>query len=229
MCGRYLLDMPGATIAAALGAIDRTEGFQPTWNAAPSQLLPVMGVSPETGERTLLKMLWGLVPAWAASSDRPVKPQINARSETIFERPMFRAAIRRRRCIVPVSGFYEWSRVAGAAAKVPYCIRPADHGLMQLAGIYESWKDASGARVSTFAIVTCEASDQLHPVHHRSPVMLVTGDGQDAWLDADGSDDGLMRAVMAGGNAGALDIHEVSTAVNSVRNNDPSLAMPVAS
>ncbi len=220
MCGRYLLDLPGASLATVLGAVDRTAGFMPTWNAAPSQLLPVLGRNPETREQSVVMMEWGLVPSWAISTTS--RPQINARAETIAERPMFRSAFARRRCLVPMRGWYEW--VVRDGQKSPWLLEPAcsDNDIPTAAGIWEAVRDESGSRRYSFAIITCEAAPAIHHLHHRQPVMVSAAD-REMWLDADGAE--AQRLLRARDEPVAH--WEVSRAVNNVRNNDSSLAAPV--
>jgi len=233
MCGRYLLDVPGASIATMLGAIDRTAGFSPNFNVAPTTELPVLGVNPASGERSLLLMKWGLVPAWAAAraadGGKPLPPQINARAETVAEKPMFRNAFLRHRCAVPVSGFYEWHRPEDGQPKTPYLIRQRDVPISLLAGIYESWTDsATGERHLSFAMLTCASNAAVDPIHHRMPVYLNGEDDVEAWLTASADDAPGLLALATACPSEQIESWVVSTRVNSVRNNDATLIEPVA-
>ena len=231
MCGRYLLDVPGANIASMLGAIDRTAGFSPNYNVAPTTDLPVLGVNPASGERSLLLMRWGLTPAWAAAraqtGGKPLPPQINARAETVAEKPMFRSAFVRRRCAVPISGFYEWHRPADGP-KTPYVIRQRGVPISLLAGIYESWKDEAGERHLSFAMLTCPANEAVDPIHHRMPVYLTEESAVDAWLTASPDDAQGLLSLAVACPADLIESWVVSTRVNSVRNNDATLIERVA-
>lgn len=234
MCGRYLLDMPGADVAQLLHALDRTDNAAPTWNAAPSQLLPVLGFNPDTRERSLVKMEWGLVPQWAAdagqthglSSAQRVKPQINARGETLAERPMFRTAFSKRRCLVPMRGWYEWVR--GPDRKHPWVLQPvgAEEDIATAAGLWERWRSADGTVHDTFAIVTCEAAPEIHHLHSRQPV-LIGADDRQRWLETPASSVAELHDLLRAGHV-PIEAWEVDTAVNAVSNNSPDIVRRIA-
>jgi putative SOS response-associated peptidase YedK len=169
MCGRYMITSPfeamgqlfEATIGEGLGPVPRR-------NVSPTEEVPV--VVAREGERALVPMRWGFLPHWyAAPSNGPLL--INARAETIAEKPAFRAAARERRCVVPADGFYEWQGEKGA--KTPWVIRAASGGMLAFAGVWQEWGEA---RLATCAIVTCAANARLAPVHHRMPVVLARED-----------------------------------------------------
>jgi putative SOS response-associated peptidase YedK len=246
MCGRYLLDVPGSTLAHALDAIDRTQDMPPTWNAAPAQLLPVLGWNPETRERSLVRMEWGLMPQWAVgmsassrtehgapraqtrSGHRPPRPQINARAESVDVKPMFRRAFARRRCLIPMRGWYEW--VSGDTYKHPWVlvpeVAPDASAVATAAGIWETWREADGASHHTFAIITCDAAPQIRHIHDRQPVLIAQGD-RDRWITTPAEAVEDLRELLQPG-AHPVRTWEVSRAVNSVANNFPELIAPVA-
>ncbi|MEA2622021.1 MAG: hypothetical protein QOH61_931 [Chloroflexota bacterium] len=201
-------------------------GFEPSWNVAPTD--PVTVVLQRDDGRAVERLRWGLIPAWADSPGQGAR-MINARAESILRSPAFRVAFRRRRCIVPVDGFYEWLRRDGGRA--PFLLRsPADgeRRLLPFAGIWSVWKDpATGNWVPSCAVVTTAASDQVAPIHDRMPVIL-SGDDWRTWLDPDVTDSGELMSLLRPAPDDALLIHPVSPLVNSVRNNGPELVVPLA-
>jgi putative SOS response-associated peptidase YedK len=181
MCGRYMITSPFEAMA---GLFDATlaEGLGPDAprpNVSPTQTVPVVVPGPDG--RLIVPMRWGFLPHWYREPGAgPLL--INARAETIAEKPAFRAAVRERRCLVPADGFYEWTGEKGR--KVPHVIRPAAGGLIAFAGIWQDWgRDA--ARGPTMAIVTCAANDRLAAVHDRMPVVIAPGDFA-LWLGEEG-------------------------------------------
>ncbi len=181
MCGLYNLSHTSDEVAAYFGYEERA-GFPPRDYVAPGQ--PVAIVRREENDRSdkphFALVRWGFVPSWATDV-RPGKPLINARAETVAEKPSFKNAIRRRRCLVPASGFYEWQGdVPGR--KQAYYVPRADGGLMALAGIWEHWMGADGSELESMAIITTEANEALKPIHHRMPVVIEREDFA-RWLD----------------------------------------------
>lgn len=200
----------------------------PRFNIAPTQ--PVFaitapgGIGHEGGGNTAAHFQWGLVPSWAKDPAIGVK-MINARAETVAGKPAFRAAFRRRRCLIPASGFYEWQKQTGGP-KQPFWIAAADSGLLTFAGLWESWLSPDGGELRTCTIVTTAANDQLSPIHHRMPVILAPADF-DAWLDVrDETDTAAASALLRPAPAEATAARPVSARVNNVRNDDASLIEP---
>jgi putative SOS response-associated peptidase YedK len=233
MCGRYLLHADPKLIERAFGAefsqIPRE--LVPRWNIAPTQIVPIVRNQPgrelkivrqgEGGERELVTVRWGLIPAWAkdpAIGNR----MINARAEGVADKPAFRSAFRSRRCIVPASGFFEWQR-QGRGPKQPYLIRRRDGLPIGFAGLWESWQDrATGEVVETCTIITCEPNELMAELHNRMPVILDPAD-YERWLDPSmpGAEE-LLRPCPAEW-LGAV---PVSTRVNSPANDDESIIQP---
>jgi putative SOS response-associated peptidase YedK len=204
------------------------ELFEPNFNVAPTD--PVTVVVQRDDGRVVERHRWGLIPAWADAPSAGAR-MINARSETIQASPAFRVAFRRRRCIVPADGFYEWLRQG--KARQPFFLQPATDGsrdasgLLAMAGLWSLWKDpATGAWVSSCAVVTTEASDQVAPIHNRMPVILPR-DAWWPWLDPAEKDLEYLRSLLVPAPSDALDLFPVSSRVNSVRNNGPDLILPV--
>lgn len=200
-------------------AID--EPVAPSWNVAPRA--EVLTIVDKDDVRRLGRMRWGLVPSWAetpAIGDR----MINARAESLVEKPAFRTAFERRRCIVPADGFYEWEAVPGRG-KQPMYIHARSGEPLAFAGLWEVWRDASvpdAPWLRTCAIVTTDANATVAPIHDRMPVML-PADGWDAWLDRDLRDPGALVGLLRPAPDELLELWPVSARVNSARNDDETL------
>jgi putative SOS response-associated peptidase YedK len=216
MCGRYVQTMP----AEVLRQLFRTNGalpnLAPSWNVAPTQSAPVVRRHPETGERHLDLLRWGLLPRWA-KDPRGARQPINARAETVASSPMFREAYAKRRCLVPADAFYEWQALPGGG-KQPIAIAPRSGEGMAFAGIWEGWRGEEGGEVvRTFAIVTTDANATMRTIHERMPVILAPDDWAE-WLEGDDP-----AALLRPAPDGLLRFWPVSKAVNSPRNNGPEL------
>jgi putative SOS response-associated peptidase YedK len=220
MCGRFVLTTPSEALAALFAAQpDNDLPGVPDWNVCPT--VPVHAVTSEGGVRRLRAMRWGFVPTWyKAPGDGPLL--INARSETIAEKPAFRAAARERRCIVPASGFYEWTRAPGQTP-LPWFVSRADGAEMEMAGVWQAW-ERDGVRLVTVAVVTCAATGPLAAVHDRMPVIL-TPDTRALWLGEAGH--GAAR-LMVPVPEDTLRLYRVGTEVNSNRARGPGLIAPLA-
>ena len=178
MCGRFTLFAPGDVLARMFG-VDDAQSLAPRYNIAPSQPVAAARVSPDSGGRELTVLRWGLVPSWAkdpSAGDR----MINARADTVSEKPSFRSAFRRRRCLVPADGFYEWKRVAGR--KQPFYVRFRDGRPFAIASLWERWEGPDGSVLESCALVTTDANDIVSPIHDRMPVILAPKDYA-LWLD----------------------------------------------
>lgn len=202
---------------------------QPRYNIAPTQPLLAVVPSPRGARRgggneaTFFR--WGLVPSWAKDISLGAKT-INARAETVAEKPSFRTAFRRRRCLIPASGFYEWQTQPGAP-KQPFWISAADGGLLTFAGIWESWMSSEGDELQSCAIITTSATDSLAPIHARMPVILDPADFE-SWLDTrDETDIAAATALLRPPPAETTIAWPVSSRVNNVRNDESSLVVQV--
>ncbi len=217
MCGRVVQALPADEIRRLFdveaGALFNAP---PRWNGAPTDRLMVVRRNPETGKKALDLLRWGLVPRFAKDL-RASASLINARLETLAQKPAFRDAwAKKRRCLLPVDGFYEWRREG--AVKQPYAIALKDRSAMALAGLWENWKDpASGEWVRSFTVLTTEANDLLKPLHERMPVIVPDAD-RELWLSG-GEAEGLLKPLAAE----AMEIWPVSTAVNKVGNEGEGL------
>jgi putative SOS response-associated peptidase YedK len=205
--------------AEVLRQLFRTTGAPPnlasSWNVAPTQSAPVVRRHPETGERHLDLLRWGLLPRWVKDPKGARQP-INARAETVATSPMFRRAFAERRCLVPADAFYEWKAEAGG--KRPMAIAPRSGEAMAFAGLWEGWRGGEGGEVvRTFAIVTTDANATTRVVHDRMPVILAPDDWA-AWLEGDDP-----ATLLRPAPEDLLRLWPVSKAVNSPRNNGPDL------
>jgi putative SOS response-associated peptidase YedK len=220
MCGRFVITSPPAALRQIFGYVEQPN-FPPRYNIAPTQPIPVVML--ENGGRHFRLMRWGLVPAWV-KDPRKFSLLINARSETIREKPAFKNAIKRRRCLIPADGYYEWQ--GSAKPKRPYFIHRRDGQPIGLAGLAETWVGPNGEELDTVAIVTAAAGAELSVLHHRVPVTIHPGDFE-RWLDCrDDSAEGVM-ALLAAPAAGEFAWHEISTRVNHVANDDAQLILPI--
>lgn len=201
------------------------------YNMAPTKLAPV--VVGRLGQRELLEARWGLIPSWAKDPSIGSR-MINARAETLAEKPSFRRAFAKRRSLVPADGYYEWYTAEPAVEgekprKQPFFIRPQDGSVLAMAGLHEFWKDRStDAWVISFTIITTSAEDSLGHIHDRMP-LFVEPDGWDAWLDPAPRPSGELLELLTPAAPGLLDAYPVSTAVNNVRNGGPELIAPLPS
>lgn len=221
MCGRYALYGPISRIREQFDAkVDEIE-FEARYNAAPTQWLPVIRQRPD-GERVVHLLPWGLVPSWA--KDESIGNRlINARAETVAEKPAFRAAYRKRRCIVPANGFYEWKALT--RGKQPYYIHAADDALLGLAGLWEHWsRPGDGERIDTFTILTTDANTIMQPLHDRMPVILAP-DAYATWLDPE-SDPDALQVWLTSCADGGLALHPVTKSVGNVMNEGAELIEP---
>lgn len=230
MCGRYASTRNAMDLAASFGigtdAVD--EGLSPDYNVAPTkEVFAVVERPPREDKeappvRQLRIAKWGLVPSWA--KDPSIGSRlINARVETLTEKPAFKKAFRARRCLLPADGYFEWWGEKGH--KQPFFIHPKDGGVMAMAGLYEFWKAPDGAWLFTVTVITTAAEDALGHIHDRMP-MLVEPDRWDSWLDPLHDPDGL-SGLLVPAAPGLLDATPVSTRVNNVANNGPELLTPV--
>jgi putative SOS response-associated peptidase YedK len=216
MCGRYASYLPHSEIAALFRTQGEIPNLAPNWNVAPTEPAPVIRRHPETGERRLDLLRWGLVPHFTKDLKTPQRP-INARAETIASSGMFRGALVSRRCLVPADAFYEWKAVADG--KQPYAIARTDAAPLAFADLWEGWRSPDGEVLRTFAIITTTANADMAVLHDRMPVILEPADCP-VWL---GEADGIPAKLLRPAKVGIVRLWPVSRAVNSVRNNGPEL------
>lgn len=219
MCGRYLIISSPAAIRALFG-YPELPNFPPRYNVAPTQPIPIVRMW--EGQRQFVLVRWGLLPPWV-KDPRKFTLLINARADTVQDKPSFRAPMLRRRCLIPADGFYEWK--ADGARKQPYAILPAAGGPIAFAGLWEVWIGPNGEEMETAAIVTTGASRALHHIHHRMPV-VIPPDAFDQWLDCGNVDAKTAASLLMPAAEDFFAAHEISTAVNRVANDSPELLIP---
>ena len=199
MCGRVIQSSGPLRYAIVDGMSvrdSRVHNYPPRWNGAPSQDLLVIRRNHKAGEVSLDPLRWGLIPYWCADPKGGRKP-INAKCETVRDLPTFREAYRKRRCILPVDGFFEWKAIKGQKAKQPYAIAMKDGAPFGIAGIWENWKEpASGELIRTFAVITTDANELVAEIHDRMPVILPR-EGYARWLGEEADPRDLMRPYPA--------------------------------
>ena len=196
------------------------------YNVAPTTHQPIIRQSKDTGERELILARWGLVPFFTNNiKDIKSLSTINARSETITKAPTWREPFRKRRCLVPVSGFYEWPKL-GNPPKQPYAFELTNGSTFALAGIWDAWRDREGHWLQSFAIVTTEANELMAPIHSRMPVILHPRD-YDRWLDRE-EKERLPLDLMRPYESEEMEMHEANAKVGSVRNNGPEMMRAAA-
>ena len=222
MCGRFTLRTPAADLAEIF-AVDARPNLAARYNIAPGQdILVVRAGSGEGAAREFAMPRWGLVPHWAKDPARAAR-MINARAESLAEKPSFRDAYRRRRCLVAADGFYEW-RKAPDGGKQPYHIRLTDGAPFAIAGLWESWSAPGAETLETCALITTEANRAVEPIHHRMPVILPPGAYQ-CWLDPRSSPDALGELLRPYADDD-LTAHAVGLRVNSARHDDAACLEP---
>ncbi len=223
MCGRFSQTATPEIIAEQFGVND-SPLFQPRYNIAPSQSIAAIRIEPDTTTRKLVMLRWGLIPSWA--KDAKIGNQcINAKAETVAEKPSFRSAFKKRRCLVVATGFYEW-QVQGAR-KQPMWIGMRNKRPFAFAGLWEHWKPAVGEPIDTCTIITTEPNDLMAPIHNRMPVILAPT-SYDQWLDPTFQKietlNGLLRPYLSE----ELTAYPVSTLVNNPRHDTPQCLEPVS-
>jgi putative SOS response-associated peptidase YedK len=220
VCGRFGLFATPEVLEEYFAVTDfAADALQPRYNLTPGQAVAV--VREHDGRRRLDTLQWGLIPFWAKDATIG-RRLINARLDSVASKPAFREAWQRRRCLIPASGFYEWSEPQGGR-KRPYFIRPGDEPLLALAGLWERWRTPTGEKLETCVIVTTDANAELAKVHDRMP-LLIPRDAQALWLDARSSLEDVLKLVE---RPPALRIDLVGFGVNDPRRDDETLIAPL--
>jgi putative SOS response-associated peptidase YedK len=221
MCGRYVLTAP-TQLLLQLFELPEAPELAPRYNVAPTQ--PVATVIARSTGRRLVMMRWGLIPPWATDPASGPTP-INARADTASEKPAFRAAFRRHRCLVPADAFYEWRQEADG--KQPMCFRLKDGAPFAFAGLYELWKGPDGKTVPSCTILTTEPNELVAPIHDRMPA-IVPHEAYATWLDPTLTEPSAVQGILAPYPAEAMTVFPVSKRVGSPRVDEPSLIEPLS-
>jgi putative SOS response-associated peptidase YedK len=225
MCGRYYRRSDKQRIADAFRVgVPPTFDILPSYNIAPQSFQPVVRLDAETNQRELALLRWGLIPFWAKDA-KIAYSTINAKAETLATAPAFREALRRRRCLVPADGFYEWQKL-DAKTKQPWAIALRDGSPLAFAGLWETWKDkTTGQPLETYTIITTEPNELTSGLHNRMPVILAPRD-YDRWL-APADPARLPVDLLRPFDADLMTTWKVSPAVGNVRNNSPDLCAQI--
>jgi putative SOS response-associated peptidase YedK len=220
VCGRFGLFVTPEVLEEYFAVTDfAAEALQPRYNLTPGQAVAV--VREHEGRRRVDPLQWGLIPFWAKDATIG-RRLINARLDSVASKPAFREAWQRRRCLIPASGFYEWSEPQ-EGRKRPHFIRPGSEPLLALAGLWERWRTPSGERLETCVIVTTDANAELKPIHDRMP-LLIPRDAHALWLDRESSLNDVLKLAE---RPPVLEIHPVGFGVNDPRNDDETLIAPL--
>ncbi len=223
MCGRFTLCTPGDALAE-LCDLAAPPKLEARYNIAPSQDVAAVRFDPDAGTRTLSLLRWGLVPAWSKKAPGSEARLINARAETVAERPAFRDAFRRRRCLLPADGFFEWKKEG--RRKQPYLLRARDGRAFAFAGLWERWRGDEEKTIESSTILTTEPNSLVATLHDRMPVILDPKDF-DVWLDPEVQLPERLAPLLRPFPAERMTAHPVGTRVNDPRNDDPTCIEPV--
>jgi putative SOS response-associated peptidase YedK len=221
MCGRYMVLSSPEAIRRLFGYLEQPN-FPPRYNVAPTQPVPIVRMV--EGRRQFALLRWGLIPSWV-KDPRRFSLLINARVESMNDKPAFRNAMRYRRCLVPADGFYDWKD--DGRRRRPYCVRPKDGAPIAFAGLWESWMGPNGEEMETVAIITTPANRELAALHDRMPA-IVPPEAFDLWLDCRNVDALTATELCVPVPDGLLEAYEVSPAVNRADNDGPELIAPAS-
>ena len=217
MCGRYAIVLvDDGTLQRRFSLEELPDDLQPRFNVAPTQTLPVIT---RNSPNRVEMMRWGLIPSWAKDASIGSK-MINARAETVAEKPAFRRPLRTQRCLVPATGFYEWQR--DGDSKTPHFIHLPDEPLFAFAGLYDIWRDPDGQTVKTYTILTTEPNALMASIHNRMPVILRRED-EDEWLNPDNTEPEHLLPLLRPYSSGKMAAYPVSRMVNSPQNDAPGI------
>ncbi len=221
MCGRFSLTADLGELASRFEFDGNRLALEPNFNVAPTQnVLTVLGGE----DRRSGFMRWGLIPHWAKTASIGSR-MINARAETVAQRPAFRDALRKRRCLVLADGFYEWQRAGGVRKPMRIIMESGEP--FAFAGLWAIWRDSEGNRIPSCTVITTEANDLLRPIHHRMPVILPR-EMEEFWLDRDVQDVAVLENALTAYPSELMQTYQVSTLVNSARNNGPQVVETAA-
>jgi putative SOS response-associated peptidase YedK len=230
MCGRYAITLPPEAVRAFFAYVEQPN-FPPRYNVAPTQPIPLVIASAHTGgaKRHFLLARWGFLPGFV-KDPKQFPLIINARAETLAQKPSFRAALKRRRCLIIADGFYEWRRegagAARGAARTAYLIRRPDRAPLGFAGLMETWSDPSGGEIDTACIITTSANRLMSFMHDRMPA-IVPPEAFSTWLDADGVGAPEAAALLRPAPEAELELVPIGPAVNRTANDEPGVQTPV--
>ena len=221
MCGRFTLTLTGDQLALAFPWLTVAADLAPRYNIAPSQMVPVV---PNREELQLEQFRWGLIPFWA--KDPGIGNRlINARAETLAEKPSFRAAYSRRRCLILADGFYEWQSRPGKKGKTPFYVRLESQEPFAFAGLWDTWRSPDGSRIPSCTIITTRPNELVAPIHNRMPVILQS-DSYSQWLDPTELPPSTLQPLLEPYPASGMTAFPVSTLVNDPKNDYLQCTLP---
>lgn len=222
MCTRYVLLKEHLRELLARLGLEANPDFVSRYNIAPASLVPAVRKPRDGAKVESVSLRWGLVPSWAKTSESATQ-LVNARAETVASKPSFRDALRKRRCLIPATGFYEWEH--RGRTKQPWVFRRRDDQPFAFAGLWESWHGADGAPLETFAIITTEPNELMRPIHDRFPVMLAP-DQFGQWLDPGVTEPDELAPLLRAPPSDTLTANTVSRHVSNVRHEGPECLAP---
>jgi putative SOS response-associated peptidase YedK len=220
MCGRYLITSTPEAMRQLFKYLEQPT-FPPRYNVAPTQPIPIVRL--HEGKRQFALVRWGLIPAWV-KDPKTFSLLLQARSDSVLDKPSFKNAMKRRRCLIPADGFYEWNE--DTTPRRPYVVRPKHGGPVAFAGLWESWMGPNGEELETAVVITTEANKTLHPIHYRMPAVIAP-EAFDLWLDCLRVDANTAAALLVPAPEDLFEAYEISPAVNRVTNDYPDLLKPV--
>ncbi|BDI19573.1 DUF159 family protein [Nostoc cf. commune SO-36] len=223
MCGRFTLNQSAEALSQVFH-VESVPDIAAQHNIAPTQMVVTVLQNPENKKRELKQLHWGLIPSWAKDAGMGAK-LINARAETVSEKPSFRSAFKHRRCLVVADGFYEWQRQQGK--KQPFYFRLQDEQPFGFAGLWEKWRSPSNEEIISCTILTTAANELLQPIHERMPVILEPQD-YDLWLDSQVETPQTLQQLLRPYPASAMTAYPVSTLVNNSRHNSLECIIPLS-
>ena len=224
MCGRYRLTAKERWLSEYFNLDPEDVEWAARWNIAPTDEVATIRQDRDGPNRIFAEMRWGLIPYWAKDISFGAKA-INAVSETAAEKPAFKESMKKRRCLIPADGFYEWKKL-GPKKKQPYNIGMADDSLFAFAGLWDRWKDAEGKIIESCTILTTDANALLKDIHNRMPV-IIEKDDYDLWLDPGMTDPDKLTDLLKPFDARLMRVYPVSSTVSSVKNDGPECAEEV--
>ncbi|MBD2209136.1 SOS response-associated peptidase [Calothrix sp. FACHB-156] len=222
MCGRFTLNQTAAALAQAF-ELEIVPDLAAQYNIAPTQMVATVLCKPESDKREFQQLRWGLIPSWSKDLGIGAK-LINARAETVAEKPSFRSAFKHRRCLVLADGFYEWQKKQNK--KQPFYFRLQDEKPFAFAGLWERWQSSSGEEIASCTILTTAANELLEPIHDRMPVILAPED-YNQWLDPQTQSYEVLEPLLHPYPAAAMTSYPVSTLVNKPQHNTPECITPI--
>lgn len=222
MCGRFTLKQTAAALAQAF-ELETVPDLAAQYNIAPTQMIATVLHKPESDRREFQQLRWGLIPSWSKDPSIGAK-LINARAETVAEKPSFRSAFKRRRCLVLADGFFEWQKKQNK--KQPFYFRLQNEKPFAFAGLWEKWESASGEEIASCTILTTAANELLEPIHDRMPVILAPED-YNQWLDPQLESPEVLEPLLRPYPAASMTSYPVSTLVNKPQHNSPDCVVPI--